>query len=314
MIYYLCHNKMSGRVSAVRHFVMRRIQSQRFKLNAIVNNRGTLFTAICVSISEQRCSSASARGSEKCWGLSWRPLWIFHVPNTNILVNFGTLSDDHSRFWFFFFPHFFLIFSHPVQMSFCAMMMNWRGGVWRSFSILCHNGRAVMEEPWIFTLQTVRFPFWCICVSDHEIKISLNKVCFFFVSFFFVKKGNFQPQSIVKSLVPSLNTLVLFEVSPVSFHQVRGTAPFHRSCTSGCRTLRTCCVCQGLRGFGRGQVSSVAERVVSWPVHRTSSTLRGGLHPKKPPHTQRCKPDQQPQQKQYLRFMSSKQLLLLTKT
>uniref|UniRef100_A0A3Q0R0N9 Prolyl 3-hydroxylase OGFOD1 n=1 Tax=Amphilophus citrinellus TaxID=61819 RepID=A0A3Q0R0N9_AMPCI len=30
----------------------------------------------------------------------------------------------------------------------------------------------------------------------------------------------FQPQSIVKSLVPSWNTLVLFEVSPVSFHQV----------------------------------------------------------------------------------------------
>uniref|UniRef100_A0A672I4J4 Prolyl 3-hydroxylase OGFOD1 n=1 Tax=Salarias fasciatus TaxID=181472 RepID=A0A672I4J4_SALFA len=32
--------------------------------------------------------------------------------------------------------------------------------------------------------------------------------------------SNFQPQSIVKSLVPSWNTLVLFEVSPVSFHQV----------------------------------------------------------------------------------------------
>ncbi|KAI4830500.1 hypothetical protein KUCAC02_002128 [Chaenocephalus aceratus] len=32
--------------------------------------------------------------------------------------------------------------------------------------------------------------------------------------------SNFQPESIVKSLVPSLNTLVLFEVSPVSFHQV----------------------------------------------------------------------------------------------
>ncbi|CAJ1049160.1 prolyl 3-hydroxylase OGFOD1 [Xyrichtys novacula] len=32
--------------------------------------------------------------------------------------------------------------------------------------------------------------------------------------------SNLQPQSIVKSLVPSLNTLVLFEVSPVSFHQV----------------------------------------------------------------------------------------------
>nr|XP_020460866.1 prolyl 3-hydroxylase OGFOD1 [Monopterus albus] len=31
---------------------------------------------------------------------------------------------------------------------------------------------------------------------------------------------HFQPQSIVKSLVPSWNTLVLFEVSPISFHQV----------------------------------------------------------------------------------------------
>ncbi|XP_028257624.1 prolyl 3-hydroxylase OGFOD1 [Parambassis ranga] len=32
--------------------------------------------------------------------------------------------------------------------------------------------------------------------------------------------SNYQPQRIVKSLVPSLNTLVFFEVSPVSFHQV----------------------------------------------------------------------------------------------
>ncbi|XP_056134590.1 prolyl 3-hydroxylase OGFOD1 isoform X2 [Lampris incognitus] len=32
--------------------------------------------------------------------------------------------------------------------------------------------------------------------------------------------GHFLPRSIVKSLVPSWNTLVMFEVSPVSFHQV----------------------------------------------------------------------------------------------
>ena len=32
--------------------------------------------------------------------------------------------------------------------------------------------------------------------------------------------GHLQPKHIVKSLVPSWNTLVLFEVSPVSFHQV----------------------------------------------------------------------------------------------
>lgn len=36
----------------------------------------------------------------------------------------------------------------------------------------------------------------------------------------FLTSGNFQPQSVVKALVPSFNTLVLFEVSPVSFHQV----------------------------------------------------------------------------------------------
>lgn len=32
--------------------------------------------------------------------------------------------------------------------------------------------------------------------------------------------GNFQPKDIVKSIVPSRNMLVIFEVSPVSFHQV----------------------------------------------------------------------------------------------
>lgn len=31
---------------------------------------------------------------------------------------------------------------------------------------------------------------------------------------------HFQPKQIVKSLVPSWNKLVFFEVSPVSFHQV----------------------------------------------------------------------------------------------
>ena len=31
---------------------------------------------------------------------------------------------------------------------------------------------------------------------------------------------HFQPKQIVKSLIPSWNTLVFFEVSPVSFHQV----------------------------------------------------------------------------------------------
>ncbi|KAM7406171.1 hypothetical protein PAMP_000565 [Pampus punctatissimus] len=36
----------------------------------------------------------------------------------------------------------------------------------------------------------------------------------------YTTNSDFQPQSTVKSLVPSWNTLVLFEVSPVSFHQV----------------------------------------------------------------------------------------------
>uniref|UniRef100_A0A6Q2Y482 Prolyl 4-hydroxylase alpha subunit domain-containing protein n=1 Tax=Esox lucius TaxID=8010 RepID=A0A6Q2Y482_ESOLU len=36
----------------------------------------------------------------------------------------------------------------------------------------------------------------------------------------FSTDGNFQPDNVVKSLVPSWNTLVLFEVSPTSFHQV----------------------------------------------------------------------------------------------
>lgn len=32
---------------------------------------------------------------------------------------------------------------------------------------------------------------------------------------------HFQPKQIVRSLIPSWNTLVFFEVSPVSFHQVK---------------------------------------------------------------------------------------------
>lgn len=185
--------------------------------------------------------------------------------------------------------------------------------------LLCHDdeleGRRVafilyLVPPWhcsdggtldLYSTDS-EFPIW---VHLHTCFWDRNIVCSLFFVFF---KGNFQPQSIVKSLVPSLNTLILFEVSPVSFHQVRGTASsIHRSCTFSCRTLRTCCVCQGLRGFDWGQVSSVAERVVSRPIYKTSSTLHGGLYPKKPTHTKRCKPNQQ---KQYLRFILKKQLLL----
>ncbi|XP_036836726.1 prolyl 3-hydroxylase OGFOD1-like, partial [Oncorhynchus mykiss] len=50
----------------------------------------------------------------------------------------------------------------------------------------------------------------------------------------FSADDHFQPHSVVKSLVPSWNTLVLFEVSPVSFHQVSravfgATPSSHRS-------------------------------------------------------------------------------------
>lgn len=37
---------------------------------------------------------------------------------------------------------------------------------------------------------------------------------------------HFQPQKIIKSLMPSWNTLVFFEVSPVSFHQARSCLLF----------------------------------------------------------------------------------------
>lgn len=59
--------------------------------------------------------------------------------------------------------------------------------------------------------------FACVCVRFRARVFSYTtEVCISFLS-----SGNLQPQSIVKSLVPSWNTLVLFEVSPVSFHQVR---------------------------------------------------------------------------------------------
>lgn len=45
-------------------------------------------------------------------------------------------------------------------------------------------------------------------------------------SVFSSSSEHFQPQQIVKSLVPSWNTLVFFEVSPVSFHQARSCLLF----------------------------------------------------------------------------------------
>lgn len=102
--------------------------------------------------------------------------------------------------------------------------------------------------------------------------------------------GNFQPQSIVKSLVPSLNTLVLFEVSPVSFHQVRITSAafLHHCCTKEAAVIPDCCVCPGVRDFDAGQVSSVSERLVSRAIFGASSSSHRGPHPTEPTLTQRC--------------------------
>lgn len=49
--------------------------------------------------------------------------------------------------------------------------------------------------------------------------VSGNEITFVVV--FSPGAEHFQPKQIVKSLIPSWNTLVFFEVSPVSFHQVK---------------------------------------------------------------------------------------------
>lgn len=97
-------------------------------------------------------------------------------------------------------------------MFFCVTMMNWRGGAWLSFCIWCLRGRAATGDPSIFTQPTVSLPFRACVYVCRQQKSWIMK---------FLSTGNFQPQNVVKSLVPSRNTLVLFEVSPVSFHQVR---------------------------------------------------------------------------------------------
>lgn len=52
-------------------------------------------------------------------------------------------------------------------------------------------------------------------VNDNEIT---------FMDVFSPGTEHFQPKQIVKSLIPSWNTLVFFEVSPVSFHQVKNVS------------------------------------------------------------------------------------------
>uniref|UniRef100_A0A8C9VX50 2-oxoglutarate and iron-dependent oxygenase domain containing 1 n=1 Tax=Scleropages formosus TaxID=113540 RepID=A0A8C9VX50_SCLFO len=77
-----------------------------------------------------------------------------------------------------------------------------------------------------------RFRLWLSSVFAVELEPVVDVSCakyeytgkelggriFYFCLYFFA--GNNQPKDIVKSLVPSWNTLIFFEVSPVSFHQV----------------------------------------------------------------------------------------------
>ncbi|XP_074522545.1 prolyl 3-hydroxylase OGFOD1 [Halichoeres trimaculatus] len=67
--------------------------------------------------------------------------------------------------------------------------------------------------------------------------------------------SNLQPQNVVKSLVPSLNTLILFEVSPVSFHQVSEVLTQDK-----CRL--------SLSGWFHGPSLDRPSRYIEPPVHR----------------------------------------------
>lgn len=140
-----------------------------------------------------------------------------------------------------------------------------------------------MEEPLIFTQQTVSIQ---VCVPVWGLK---TEVLHYIMLFFFMTSGNLQPQSIVKSLVPSLNTLVLFEVSPVSFHQV-GRCWFLTAYEPRYTLVRRACICLwGCRGFDEGQVSSVSEWLVPRPILRASTSPRGCPRSTEPTFTQRCK-------------------------
>lgn len=127
-------------------------------------------------------------------------IWVHRYSD---LYNFKHLWVSIWHLYFFF------------KMFFCVMTMSWRGGASLSFCISCPHGRAVTGGPSIFTQQTVSIPL-LECVP-FETQVCLHILVFSIL-------GHFQPQSIAKSLVPSWNTLVLFEVSPVSFHQVSRSA------------------------------------------------------------------------------------------
>lgn len=192
---------------------MRLIQGQRFSFILIVNTVNEMqFALIRCLFSGQRCLVLSVPGSGRCWELNWSPQWIFHVPDMNTQVRFV-------MFW-----------AHLVNFFDDLMTPN-NFPVLSLDVLLCHDdeleGRRVafilyLVPPWqssdggtldLYSTDS-EYPAWCVwCVLlDNRSLICSSS------------SGNFQPQSIVKSIVPSSNTLVLFEVSPVSFHQVRRTS------------------------------------------------------------------------------------------
>lgn len=118
----------------------------------------------------------------------------------------------------------FSIFKHITvcRLSRCSFVSRWWiGGKARCFHpVSC---AALAKQRWGNT-GSLRNRWWvshflCVCMFLYFQTTSSRLVHFCTLS-----SGNFQPQSISKSLVPSWNTLVLFEVSPVSFHQVRVSA------------------------------------------------------------------------------------------
>ncbi|KAM9626130.1 prolyl 3-hydroxylase OGFOD1 isoform 2-T2 [Morphnus guianensis] len=73
-------------------------------------------------------------------------------------------------------------------------------------------------EPHVAALRHAlceEFRAWLSAVTEIELEPTIDISC---AKYEYTE--HFQPQQIVKSLVPSWNTLVFFEVSPVSFHQV----------------------------------------------------------------------------------------------
>lgn len=87
------------------------------------------------------------------------------------------------------------------------------------------------------------------CPTSHSVMKSERNPSSYLNQGMFSSSEHFQPQQITKSLVPSWNTLVFFEVSPVSFHQAR-------SCLllifrSSLLWLFTLCVITVLMGRGK---------------------------------------------------------------